>query len=789
MNSYFYFQKAVNQEGATWFSAAKDDYQTVKLREACHIATAIIHENEQGHIRYEGDLWLDVDKYIESAIAATQAIAKLLEADFRVNLNQCELFASGGKGFHIRIPAKLLSAPPLAELPKVYKKLAAKIDELVGGDSGIDFQLYNMGKGKLIRVENKQRLDGAYKVPMTWQELEYLTPEIYSELTAQPRQNYPVEKPEPNQALSTLFCEALSEVEQETKDKKFETTPPEAFESLGNINLPCKLQIMAGLDTTKKQNACNNSKAQTMALLQDLDLASDDDVAEYARNNVTDSNSESDLLNHVKSARNPANTKEFSCGLMLHETGVTKSACESCPVNALNASQHEEPNTTLIDDVISEGEVNLLKHLDDSHIMKKLPLAIARTTGLPASTAFLMGIGAFSSMAVRYRRVAYQFGGSVPIGINAVAEHPPGGGKTRCLKTYTAPFQKAYQNHRDNCLNELKRLDKKDTERKELLEEALAVTFMITNSTPEALEASLESTCGFFAGVSSEKGLANSLLGLSYGDQRANNNDLMLNGFDGGYMATLRVSRTGYSGFVGGAVVIFAQEGTVKIIVTQSNASGLSERFLMLSQPHNIGKRDFLNVPSIPQEYLNQYAEACNNFASVIFDKPKPLKELPALKIPAEGWNLINEFRNKIEPMQANGGCLSHESLRGAASKVDIQIMKIAANLHLMTSQALEIDLNHVISAIGIVDDLLQEHRKLLEDNGFTGVKAEFQAIIHYLSKGTKSAGAVEICQALRNVTPFKSLSSSKTDAIKAALKTMVGEKLLTEVNGKYTLK
>jgi hypothetical protein len=48
--------------------------------------------------------------------------------------------------------------------------------------------------------------------------------------------------------------------------------------------------------------------------------------------------------------------------------------------------------------------------------------------------------------------------------------------------------------------------------------------------------------------VSSEQGLFNTLLGSCYGNDKTSNNDLLLNGFDGGAMSSLRVTRSGYIG-------------------------------------------------------------------------------------------------------------------------------------------------------------------------------------------------------------------------------------------------
>ncbi len=91
--------------------------------------------------------------------------------------------------------------------------------------------------------------------------------------------------------------------------------------------------------------------------------------------------------------------------------------------------------------------VDLLKHIDDNHLMKKLALSVANATDLPSSTVFLLGLGVFSSVSCRKWRVNYQHAGSLPISLYIVAEQPSGTSKTRCLNTFQRPFQEAHSKH------------------------------------------------------------------------------------------------------------------------------------------------------------------------------------------------------------------------------------------------------------------------------------------------------------------------------------------------------
>lgn len=457
-------------------------------------------------------------------------------------------------------------------------------------------------------------------------------------------------------------------------------------------------------------------------------------------------------------------------------------------MNKLNIDDATTPTTqsTVLDNETHYCTVDLLRHVSNNHIIKRLSLSVANATDLPPSTVFLNGLGLFSSIACRQWRVNYQYSGSIPIGLYVVTEQPPGTGKTRSLKIYQQPFETI---HFEN-LREIKKVLLTMTEKseKELQSNQLKIQSFVTNPTPEALEESLNYSEGFFSAVSSEQGLFNALLGLSYGDsKKANNNDLLLNGFDGGYINSIRVNRDGYRGLVAGGVVLFAQHGSVEKVLSASNGTGLSERFLMLSERHNLGRRDFNKPRHIDDDCVNEYAAICKKMTGYIFVEPKNLRDLQELTINRDGWRLINNFRNKIEPHLIDGGKYSHISLRGAAGKVDMQIMKIAANLQLLDGVEPDYELNAYIidnsfiqTAIAIIDDLLEAHLLMLKDKGLIGTKAEYSAILSIFEKDNRAKTFEQIRKSRITVEPFKSHTGNKSELVKTTLREMVSDGILS---------
>lgn len=446
----------------------------------------------------------------------------------------------------------------------------------------------------------------------------------------------------------------------------------------------------------------------------------------------------------------------------------------------------------ILDADVKYSSIDLLRFIDDNHVLKKLSLYIAEKTCLPPSTVLLCGLGVFSTIACRKYSVSYQDKEKLPIGLYVVTEQPPGSGKSRCLKTFQKPFYEMSEKIHDKIMVEYAELMKHeknlDDDEKVKLEELNRKlrslgTLFTTNATAEGLEKVLSESNGFFSAVSSEQGLFNVLFGGSYkSDTRANNNDVTLNGFDGGYINSSRVTRKGYCGHVVGGVVCFAQSGSIETLLNSSNGTGLSERFLMLAEPHSLGTRDHLRESPIVNHYYQEYADRCASLESVLNEQDK-FDETLEIYISDKGFTMIREYLNSIEPHLVDGGKFSHTSLRGAASKVDMQIMKITANLALLGGKIdfwAGIDDKYVQAAINISDALLQANLKLCQDKGVMGSRAEFEAILRLFEDNPKPRLERAIILSRSRVSPFKEFSGNKSQEIKKVLSDMVDQKLIS---------
>ena len=470
-----------------------------------------------------------------------------------------------------------------------------------------------------------------------------------------------------------------------------------------------------------------------------------------------------------------------------------------------NLHIHAEQNVKLF-------KPDILKVISDTNAVKMLSESIAVATDIPVNSIFLTGMGIVSSVASRCYVVDYQHAGSVSIGLYTIVEQPSGASKSRSLTAFQKPIferEKAFRDYRDGEIKRLEALKMSPGVNSETglpnttddLDERIEALknrppFFLSNTTSEAIEASLDKSNGYFSLASAEQGLLNTLFGLTYssgGDMDGskppkNNNDLVLKGFNREYFSSARVTRTGFNGVVTGSVSVFAQEGAVDTILNCSNGTGLAERFLLLAEGHSLGHRDMMVDKRIDPKLLDNYKHIIEPLCNMAIPTDNPTSEEPLhLRISEEGWFLIRTYRQHIEKELRGDGLYSSETLRGTAAKVDINIMKVAANIHLTDSSNIfgigidsTVSNDAVKSAIGVVDELLTANRSMSIDKNFIGEGAEHDAILTWFERrGGRDKTTYEICQAMKRLKPFSSIKKSRSKSIQNAITHLVSNKLL----------
>ena len=138
-------------------------------------------------MKYSGPLYFDWDaEDIDLSIAGFKQFLNNLEREHSFSLGQARLFATGGRGFHMEIPmGAFISKPPssgVTQLPLIYREMATSLYV-----NTLDMRVYSARRGRMWRVPNVQRSNGAYKVPISVEEALGMTSETYAQLCAAPR--------------------------------------------------------------------------------------------------------------------------------------------------------------------------------------------------------------------------------------------------------------------------------------------------------------------------------------------------------------------------------------------------------------------------------------------------------------------------------------------------------------------------------------------------------------------------------------------------------------------------
>ncbi|GLR63751.1 DUF3987 domain-containing protein [Marinospirillum insulare] len=422
----------------------------------------------------------------------------------------------------------------------------------------------------------------------------------------------------------------------------------------------------------------------------------------------------------------------------------------------------------------------------------KYAIQLADARQMPRDTTILTALGIVSSPVSMVYNVAYQYGGQIPTSLYVATEQPPSTGKSGVLMKLLQPIQQSIKAMNTDAAKFNAALNDDDETPPKSYYKAF-----VSDTTPEALDGILAQQSGHFCLASAEQGLINTALGVSYGKDKASNNDLILKGFSGDWHSSTRITRLGYDGFVFGAVTVIAQGGTIDTILEQSNGTGIAERFIMLAEPTLLGNREHLKARPQPcSELSNKYANAMEALV-LKYQQAKDAgateyQELEKLSLTGSDWHKLNILKQEVEPLMLDGAKYSHEMLRGVVGKLDQRIMKLAACLHTVESLIAGKEVGRLISsryvdmAIQIALLSIEQVYTAMREKGLIGMSAEKEAVYRIVSK--KDPRGI-LWNDLRNhakgVQPFKSYSKGGGFAAKLQLLVadMLQEGLLKEVD------
>lgn len=203
-------------------------------------STQLTHE-EVLSVRQFGDMFFDFDDDLDVCIEQFKKFLTLLQSK-QVDLDQCRLYATGGRGFHVHLPMQMYMTKVvpsgILHLVHIYREMCQEL-----WVDSMDWRIYSSKRGRQFRCPNVQRENGNYKVSVTAQEAFEMTEQGYGHICSAPRADVPIEPATFNPELGLIFARCRDKVEKGVAKKKtrkptsgslqkFKGEWPETFEGI-----------------------------------------------------------------------------------------------------------------------------------------------------------------------------------------------------------------------------------------------------------------------------------------------------------------------------------------------------------------------------------------------------------------------------------------------------------------------------------------------------------------------------------------------------------------------------
>lgn len=461
-----------------------------------------------------------------------------------------------------------------------------------------------------------------------------------------------------------------------------------------------------------------------------------------------------------------------------------------------------------IDEFRELSDIDLLRHLDSNHVLYKMSHEISKFTPIYPSTIFLAGITVFSAFACRAYTAKYENGAILPLGLFSIIEQPSNTSKSEILNWFKRPFVNARKDiksrikerieYTEKCLKQLEESGgetkgspelKAVKEARGLMDKLNGYSMFPTDATPEALAASMINTGGYFSLISSEKGLFKTVMGGHHSDGKSNN-DVLLQGFNGEWIEILRKSGIGesFAGYSVGGICMFTQKGSIsELYSVDDDCSGLAARFSKLSEKNKLGDTSYFDEFRPKIDHFAEYNQVCEQITMMILDEmnlstPSNFLNLPSLSFTKRGYGLIREMQKSNAAHFGKGGKYSDEKIAPYVGKLDMQVMKQAALLHLLDGGVYDtaepVPDKYVESCIAINADLLAHSMEFLSISNEIGDNAAYHKILEFIGSDLKSHR--DVAKKMSQRSPFRGQSDAYQKVL-SAIDQMIEIDLLAE--------
>jgi hypothetical protein len=201
-----------------WHVIADGADLLARLPRRAHYATVLAYRLAPEGRHYAGPLYAELDAPDPAqALGELRRLLQMLEAGYGLDLAAVRVWHSGGRGYHLTIPARVLGAAAgHPRLPQAYSVLVAELWPPSVAPS-LDRRIYSSGQGRMWRLPNRRRPNGRYKVPLTMHEALHAPLGELEALTRRPRHGvyWPAAAElSPCPALAKLYQGSMAIVEQ-----------------------------------------------------------------------------------------------------------------------------------------------------------------------------------------------------------------------------------------------------------------------------------------------------------------------------------------------------------------------------------------------------------------------------------------------------------------------------------------------------------------------------------------------------------------------------------------------
>lgn len=450
------------------------------------------------------------------------------------------------------------------------------------------------------------------------------------------------------------------------------------------------------------------------------------------------------------------------------EIGISEEKFNLADVCGLLKTGDPNPNITIPDGFAASKLGRFAKEVSDS-------------VQFPYGTTMLTAMSCFSAAASLCFAVEYPDGTPLPLGLYVCASQPPGTGKSRVMNIFSSELNVQIG-------KQMRRAQEENEQQGKNGEFHPLPSPIMSNATPEAVEMSMaKAESGRFVILSTEQGAIDRILNIGVKD-RATDNDIVLKGFVGETHGSARVNRIGFHGEVFGTMALISQPGTATKIIQSSNGMGIAERFMFGEEPSLLGQR-IKRPPTLKKESKNSY----NQRVKAITDRyaavgSRGLDQLTGLRLCEKGYDFIYDLHDIREPKLKYYNDSGAHMMTGALSKVDQQIMKLAAVMHIYESiqkggnVPTTVDYFWVQQSTYLAFEMLSKLEDLLVSQGEIGEESKELLILSKFERTPKLTER-ELCDRLKNSKKF----AGRADA-RATIERMVKEGQL-RVQGKSLVK